>query len=160
MKTLTHQTLRALVAAMLLGALCLAGIGAAGASRLTGGMHPAALLLLGLAVLCSVLLLRVRSEDRIARLEASLCREQTARSQSDQALAEADLLLARMTTRAAGDCATNPVEQLVVIQAELTQIQQRCGDDEVVRSRLELLRNRLERLGNSLRAEARAAEPG
>jgi hypothetical protein len=29
-----------------------------------------------------------------------------------------------------------------------------------MRSRFELLRSRLERLGNSLRAEARAAEPG
>jgi hypothetical protein len=34
-------------------------------------------------------------------LEAALCREQSARGHADQALAEADLLLARMAARAA-----------------------------------------------------------
>jgi hypothetical protein len=147
------------MAALLLGGLWLAVAGA-GVSGFPQRMHPAALLLLGLGLLCAVLLLRVRSEDQIARLEAALCREQTARSQSDQALAEADLLLARLAARAAGGCTGDPAGQLVVIQAELTQIQQRCGADQAMRGRLELLRTRLERLGNSLRAEARAAESG
>jgi hypothetical protein len=116
--------------------------------------------LLGLGTLFALLFRRVRSEDRIADLEAALCREQSARSQADQALAEADLLLARMAARANGDCAGDPAGQLVIIQAELTQIQQRCGADQAIRHRLELLRTRLDRLGTSLRADARAAEPG
>jgi hypothetical protein len=118
------------------------------------------MLLLGLGILVAMLFRRVHSEDRIADLEAALCREQSARSQSDQALAEAELLLARITARANGNCSGDPAGQLVVIQAELTQLQQRCGPDHAIRTRLELLRTRLERLGASLRAEARAAEPG
>jgi hypothetical protein len=159
MKNLTQLTLRTLIAALLLGGLWQA-LASGGLASLPHPVHTAALLLLGLGLMCSILFRRVRSEDQIAHLEATLCREQTARSQSDHALAEADLLLARMAARAAGDCAGDPVGQLVVIQAELTQIQQRCGADLAIRSRLELLRTRLERLGNSLRDEARAAEPG
>jgi hypothetical protein len=159
LKTLTHQALRALLAALLLGGLWQALPG----NRLAALPQPvytAVLLLLGLGLGFSILFQRVRSEDQIAHLEAALCREQSARSQSDHALAEADLLLARMAARAAGDCAGDPFGQLVVIQAELTHIQQRCGADQAIRSRLELVRTRLERLGDSLRAEARAAEPG
>jgi hypothetical protein len=159
MKTPTHQVLRALIAALLLGALWQA-LSSGGLAALPHPVHTAALLLLSLALTFSMLLRRVRSEDRVATLEAALCREQTARSQADHALAEADLLLARMAARAAGDCTGDPFGQLVVIQAELTQIQQRCGADHALRGRLELLRTRLERLGDSLRAPARAAEPG
>jgi hypothetical protein len=108
----------------------------------------------------TMLFRRMRSEDRLAGLEAALCREQSARSQADQALAEADLLLARMTARATGDCSGDPAGQLVIIQVELTQIQQRCGADQAIRNRFDLLRSRLDRLGNSLRSDARAAEPG
>jgi hypothetical protein len=159
MKILTHQALRALIAALLLGALWLAAASGALAG-LPHRMPTATVLLLGLGLMFALLFRRVRSEDQISDLEAALCREQTARSQSDQALAEADLLLARMASRASGDCAEDPAGQLVIIQAELTQIQQRCGADHALRTRLELLRSRLERLGNSLRADARAAEPG
>jgi hypothetical protein len=113
-----------------------------------------------MGILLVMLSRRVHSEDRLAGLEAALCREQSARSQADQALAEADLLLARMTARANGDCSGDPAGQLVIIQAELTQIQQRCGADQAIRTRFELLRSRLDRLGNSLRSDARAAEPG
>jgi hypothetical protein len=81
------------------------------------------------------------------------------RSQADQALAEADLLLARMAARAGG-CAEDPASQLVIIQAELAQIQQRCGADQAVRKRFEVLRSRIDHLGTSLRTNARAAEPG
>jgi hypothetical protein len=159
MKTMTHQALRAVIAALLLGGLWQA-VGHDALDALPHRAQMGALLLLGLGLVFSVLFRRVRSEDRIVRLEAALCREQSARSQADYALAEADLLLARMAARAAGNCAGDPAGQLVVIQAELTQIQQRCGPDQAIRSRLELLRTRLERLGNSLRAEARTAEPG
>lgn len=148
----------ALSAILLLGGMWRtdAGFGAMLPERLRAG----ALLLLGMAVLYAALFRRVRSEDRIAGLEAALCREESARTRADQAFAETDLLLARMAARASGDCAGDPEGQLVIIQAELTQIQQRCSADQAIRSRLELLRTRLDRLGSSLRSHARAAEPG
>jgi hypothetical protein len=159
MKTVTHQALRALLAVLLLGGLWQAAA-SSGLAALPRRLYLAAILVLGLGLVFSMLFRRVRREDQIAHLEAALCREQTARSQSDEALAEADLLLARMAARAAGDCAGDPAGQLVIIQAELTQIQQRCGADQAIRGRFDLLRTRLERLGTSLRAEARAGEPG
>ena len=159
MKTVMHQALRALLAALLLAGLWHAGADTP-AAPLPGRLGAAALLLLGMGILLVMLSRRVRSEDRLAGLEAALCREQSARSQADQALAEADLLLARMTARANGDCSGDPAGQLVIIQAELTQIQQRCGADQAIRTRFELLRSRLDRLGNSLRNDARAPEPG
>lgn len=157
MKIPTHQALRALIAAVLVGSLWLL---AAGAGALPDRLQSAVLLVMGLGTLFALLYRRVRSEDRIADLEAALCREQSARGQSDDALAEADLLLARMAARANGDCVGDPAGQLVIIQAELTQIQQRCSADGAIRPRLELLRTRLDRLGNSIRAGTRAAEPG
>jgi hypothetical protein len=159
MKTVMHQALRAVIAAVLVAGLWRIGAGA-GADALPDRLLSAVLLVLGLGTLFALLFRRVRSEDRIAGLEAALCREQSARSQSDQALAEADLLLARMAARANGDCAGDPAGQLVIIQAELTQIQQRCGADQAIRPRLELPRTRLDWLGNSIRTGARAAEPG
>lgn len=159
MNTAMHHALRALIAMLLLAGLCCAAL-ATGMTALPQRLHTATLLLLGVGVLFAVLYRRVRSEDRIADLEAALCREQSARSQADQALAEADLLLARLAARASGDCAGDPAGQLVIIQAELTQIQQRCGADQAIRNRLALLRSRLDRLGNSLRGDARATEPG
>jgi hypothetical protein len=159
MKTVMHQALRAAIAAVLVADLWRIGAGA-GADALPDRLQSAVLLVLGLGTLFALLCRRVRSEDRIAGLEAALCREQSARSQSDHALAEADLLLARMAARANGDCAGDPAGQLVIIQAELTQIQQRCGADQAIRPHLELLRTRLDRLGASIRTGARAAEPG
>jgi hypothetical protein len=159
MKTVMHQALRAIVAAALVAGLWRIVAGA-GAYALPGRVQSAALLVLGMGTLFALMFRRVRSEDRIADLEAALCREQSARSQSDDALAEADLLLARMAARANGDCVGDPVGQLVIIQAELTQIQQRCSPDPAIRPRLELLRARLDRLGASIRTGARAAEPG
>jgi hypothetical protein len=159
MKTVMQQALCALIAALLLASLWRAGADTA-VAPLPSRLGAAALLLLGMGILFALLCRRVRSEDRLAGLEAALCREQSARSQADQALAEADLLLARMTARATGDCSGDPAGQLVIIQAELTQIQQRCGADQAIRHRFELLRSRLDRLGNSLRSDTRAAEPG
>jgi hypothetical protein len=158
MKTVMQQAVCALIAALLLAGLWRAG--ADGAAALPARLLATALLVLGMGILFALLFRRMRSEDRLAGQEAALCREQSARSQADQALAEADLLLARMTARATGDCAGDPAGQLVIIQAELTQIQQRCGADQAIRHRFELLRSRLDRLGNSLRSDARAAEPG
>jgi hypothetical protein len=161
MKTLMHHALRALIAALLLAGLWWLDASAGAETEAPPErLRIAFVLLLGLAVLVTTLFRRVRSEDRIVDLEAALCREQSARSHADQALAEADLLLARMAARAAGAGATDPAGQLVIIQAELTQIQQRCRADQGTRNRLELLRTRLERLGTSLRTGARAAEPG
>jgi len=120
----------------------------------------AAVLLLGLGILFATLFRRVRSEDRIADLEAALCREQSARSHADQALAEADLLLARMAARASGKGLADPAGQLIIIQAELAQIQQRCRADQGTRNRLALLRTRLDHLGTSLRSHASATEHG
>jgi hypothetical protein len=156
MTTTMHRILRALIAGLLLASLWCAGA-AAGVTVLPRHMHMATLVLLGMGLLFAMLYRRVRSEDRIADLEAALCREQSARSQADQALAEADLLLARLSARASGDCAGDPAGQLVIIQAELTQIQQRCGADQGIRNRLELLRSRVDRLGSSLRSDARSA---
>ncbi|MGB9107685.1 MAG: hypothetical protein WCC39_03265 [Telluria sp.] len=157
MKTVMQQALRAAIAAMLVA--CLWRMVAA-PGGLPNRLQPVILLTLGLGTLFALLFRRVRSEDRIADLEAALCREQSARSQSDDALAEADLLLARMAARANGDCVGDPAGQLVIIQAELTQIQQRCSADQAIRPRLDLLRTRLDRLGNSIRTGSRAAEPG
>jgi ABC-type nickel/cobalt efflux system permease component RcnA len=159
MNLAVQQALRALIAVLLIAGLWSAGV-ATGMTALPPRLHIAALLLLGLGVLFALLFRRVRSEDRITDLEAALCREQSARGQADHALAEADLLLARMAERASHNYEGDPAGQLVIIQAELTQIQQRCGADQAIRNRFELLRSRLDRLGTSLRAEARAAEPG
>jgi hypothetical protein len=159
MKIGMHHVLRALAAALLLTGLgCVAA--ASGADALPQRLQPVGLMALGMVTLFAMLFQRVRNEDRIAGLEAALCRAESAGSQADQALAEADLLLARMAARANGDCSGDPAGQLVIIQAELTQIQQRCGADQAIRQRLELLRSRLDRLGASLRTDARAAEPG
>jgi hypothetical protein len=133
---------------------------ATGMSVLPQRLQMATLLLLGAGLLFTMLYRRVQSEDRITDLEAALCREQSARSQADYALAEADRLLARLSARASGDGPSDPAGQLVLIQAELAQIQQRCGADQAVGKRFELLRHRLDRLGSSLRAGVRAAEPG
>jgi hypothetical protein len=159
MKAVMHHALRALAAALLLAGLWWVGVGA-GLTVRPERLQMAALFLLGLGILFATLFRRVHTEDRIADLEAALCREQSARSQVDQALAEADLLLARMAARAAGGWAEDPAGQLVIIQAELAQIQQRCGADQAVRKRFEVLRSRIDHLGTSLRTNARAAEPG
>lgn len=145
-------------------ALLLGGLAWLGASPRIGArperLRIAAGLVLGLGIVFAILFRRVRCEDRIADLEAALCREQSARSHADQALAEADLLLARMAARASGKVLADPAGQLVIIQAELAQIQQRCRADQGTRNRLVLLRTRLDHLGTSLRSNARAAEPG
>lgn len=159
MARIVQQTLRTALAGLLLAGLW--GLGAsAGLDARPERLGIAAVMLLGMGILLTVLFRRVRSEDRLAGLEAALCREQSARSQADQALAEADLLLARMAARASGNDAADPAGQLIVIQAEVAQLQHRCRSDQATRQRLDLLRTRLDRLGTSLRSKTRAAEPG
>jgi hypothetical protein len=127
-----------------------------------------ALMVGAMAVLFTILFRRVRSEDRIARLEADLCREQNARSQADQALAEADLLLARLTARAPGRAGEQEdlgpemqlIAQLAQVQAELAQIQQHNALDPVCAGRIGRARDRLEQVARIARCAARAAEPG
>jgi hypothetical protein len=127
-----------------------------------------ALMVAAMAALFAVLFRRVRSEDRIARLEADLCREQNARSQADQALAEADLLLARLTARAPGRADAQEeaapeallTAQLAQVQAELAQIQQHTALDPVCAGRIGRARDRLEQVARTVRNTARAAEPG
>jgi hypothetical protein len=159
MNLASHHVLRSLLAALLLTSMFCAGV-ALSMGALPQRVQLAAFTLMGIGLLSSMLYRRVKNEDRIIDLEAALCREQSARSQADLALAEADMLLARLAARASGNCAGDPAGQLIVIQAELTQIQQRCGADHGIRNRLELLRSRLDRLGNSLRAASQTAEPG
>jgi hypothetical protein len=159
MTIVMQKTMHVLIAALVLGGLCWLGA-RAGMDARPERLRIAAVLLLGMGILFATLFRRVRSEDYIADLEAALCREQSARSHADEALAEADLLLARMAARASGKGLADPAGQLIIIQAELAQIQQRCRADQGTRNRLALLRTRLDQLGTSLRSNARAAEPG
>ena len=159
MNAMMQKALYALIGTLLLGSLVWLGA----ITRIDARperLRIAAVLLLGLGILFMTLFRRVRREDRIADLEVALFREQSARSHADEALAEADLLLARMAARASGNWAADPAGQLIIIQAELAQIQQRCRADQSTRNRLALLRTRLDHLGASLRSNARAAEPG
>jgi hypothetical protein len=170
MKTVMPRSLLLVVAAMLLaGAWQLAGADAsvAVARRIVG----AVLLIAGIGTVGAVLAQRLRSEDRIVRLEADLCRKQSARSQADGALAEADLLLARLTVRrvprqlsqavvAQADAPSEQViDQLSQIQAELTHLQQRVKDAACAR-RLEGVCARLDQVARLVRKAARAPEAG
>jgi hypothetical protein len=157
-------------AALLAGAWQLAGPDASVA--LARRLASAVLLVAGLGAVCVVLRQRLRSEDRIVRLEADLCREQSARSQADHALAEADLLLARLTVRpgrrhahqadlAQAEAPEHQVmAQLTQIQAELAQLQQRVKLDAGCAGRLESARIRLEQVARMVRNAVRAAEAG
>ena len=168
MKSVLLQSLRTALAVLLLaGAWQLAyrePVVLEAPQRLLAG----ALVVAAMAILFAVLFRRVHSEDRIARLEADLCREQNARSQADQALAEADLLLARLTARdaaqlgVAADAAPEAllIAQLAQVQAELAQIQQHNTIDPVCAGRIGRARDRLEQVARTVRNTARAAEPG
>ena len=166
MKSVWLQSLRTALAVLLLaGAWQLAYRGPVLMEK-PGRLLASAVMVGSMAALFAVLFRRVRSEDRIARLEADLCREENARSQADQALAEADLLLARLTARTpgqAGDDAAREVQliaQLAQVQAELAQIQQHSALDPVCAGRIGRARDRLEQVARTVRNTARAAEPG
>jgi hypothetical protein len=168
MKSVLLQSLRIALAALLMAcALVLADRGGA-VSELPQRLLTGLLTVAALGGVFAVLFRRLRSEDRIARLEADLCREQNARSQADQALAEADLLLARLTARVA-EGANGPhdgapevqlIAQLAQVQAELAQIQQHNALDPVCANRIGRARDRLEQAARIARNSARAAEPG
>jgi hypothetical protein len=113
---------------------------------------------IALLIMLYALLRRIQREDSSATRAAAICRAQSARTQGDPSLAEADRLLARITARAVANGGPDAAGQVVAIQAELTQIQQRCASDLATRARLELLRLRIDRLGTTLRGDARALE--
>ena len=160
MKNSVQHTLLTAVAT-----LALAGLGVAataGTSWYEGMGHlPAwALVMLPLGATFAFVFHRLHNEDRITRLEAALCRERNARSQADQALAEADLLLARLAARSRKP-AEDPASQMAAIQADLTQLQRQVAEDQPqLAHRLEQLCRRLERVTACLRNLPRAAEQG
>lgn len=161
MKTLLLQSLRATVGALLLLALW---IGLAQRDRvfaLPDRLQLGLLLLATLVAVCATLFRRVRSEDRIARLEAALCREQKARSQADQALAESDLLLGRLTgSPDARRGKLDPLAQLVAIQSELLLVRRQYAlEDPLLASRIDLLCTRVDRVAHAIVA-AHALDPG
>ena len=122
MKTLLHPTMRAALGVLLLLCMWQLAVEGAGWAALSGGVNAGLLLLAALVVLFGALLRRVRSEDRVVGLEANLCRERGARTRADEALAEADLLLARISRRSGGcggcGCGQqDPVGQLGLVQA-------------------------------------------
>ena len=165
MKIVMLQSLRATLAVLLPSLLLFTvwqTMAGSGLAALPERMRLGILLLLAIGVLVAITLGRLRSEDRIARLEVALCREQSARSQADEALAESDLLLGRLTVRADGRrVEPDPVGQLAAIQTELLQIQQQSAAyDPMLAARVELLCTRVERVTRAVRAAAPAAEPG
>lgn len=127
MKTLLFQTLRAALGVVLLLGLFVALAGTVRLPGLADGLRMGGLALAAGGTLFALLLRRVRTEDRIACLEAALCREQTARGQADIALAEADSLLGRLTARAARTHGGDPLTQLAVVQEELGQLRRQCA---------------------------------
>lgn len=154
------DSLRALLGvALLLGVWQLAAAGA-GWAALTGRLDSGMLLVLAIAILLGALCRRVRSEDRVVRLEADLCRERGARSRADDALAEADLLLARISGRAPGRAAgqhQDPAGQLGLVQAELMLMQSGAADPDDA-ARIEMLRTRLELVARAVRQAPGAAD--
>jgi hypothetical protein len=144
----------------------LAGLFAAGASQsaltaLPARLQMSVLIVAFLGILFAVLFRRVRGEDRIAGLEAALCREQNARSQADQALAESDLLLERLTAGKRNlRGGVDPLAQLAAIQSELMQLRQHCAtDDPLLARRVDLLCTRVACVAQVVRA-AHALESG
>jgi hypothetical protein len=161
MKTLLLQSLRATVGALLVLAVWLGWSDRDRMLAMPGRLQAGALSLAMMAVLFVLLWRRVRGEDRIARLEAALCREQKARSQADQALAESDMLLGRlMGGTDARRCNLDPLAQLVAIQSELLQVRRQYAlEDPLLASRIDLLCTRVDRVAQAVIA-VHAAESG
>jgi len=161
MKSLPHPSLRLALGALLVLAM---GIGLSEHARLPAlpeNLQAGVVVLVMLAVLFASLFRRLRSEDRIARLEAALCREQKARSQADQALAESDMLLGRLTASPDGRRGNlDPLAQLVAIQSELLQVRRQYAlEDPMLASRIDMLCTRVDRVAQAV-VSAHAAETG
>jgi len=160
MKTSAQPTLRTALAILALSGLSLAAATGTGWYDGLGRLTAIALVVLPLVGVVALLFRRVQSEDRIVRLEAALCRERTARSQADQALAEADLLLARLAANSRTGH-PDPASQMYAIQADLAQLQRQVAPEQpLLARRLEGLCRRLERATTCLRNIPNAAEPG
>jgi hypothetical protein len=161
MKTMLRQSLRATLGALLLLGLWISLSDRTAAPALPDRLQLGVLMLVTMTVLFATLFRRVRSEDRIARLEAALCREQKARSQADQALAESDMLLGRLTAGAEGRRGNlDPLAQLVAIQSELLQVRRQYAlEDPLLASRIDLLCTRVDRVAHAIVA-AHACDPG
>jgi hypothetical protein len=160
MKTVLLQSLRATLGALLLLAVWFGIPEQARMLVVPARLHLGVLVLAMMTVLFATLFRRVRSEDRIARLEAALCREQKARSLADQALAESDMLLGRLTGGADGRRGNlDPLAQLVAIQTELLQVRRQYAlEDPLLASRIDLLCTRVDRVAQAI--VAHADEPG
>ena len=161
MKTLLPRPLRVTLGAML---LLIVGIGLLQRRHMPtvpGQLQLGMLALVMMSLVFATLFRRLRSEDRIARLEAALCREQKARSQADQALAESDMLLGRLTASADGRRGNlDPLAQLVAIQTELLQVRRQYAlEDPLLASRIDLLCTRVDRVAHAIVA-THATEPG
>jgi hypothetical protein len=159
MKTLLLQSLRATVGLLLLLAVWFGMSEHASMLALPERLRLGVLMLVMMTVLFATLFRRVRSEDRIARLEAALCREQKARTQADQALAESDLLLGRLTGSDTRRGNLDPLAQLVAIQSELLQVRRQYAlEDPLLASRIDLLCTRVDRVAQAI--VGHVAEPG
>ena len=160
MKTRLLQSLRASLGALLLLAVWFGLSEHARMLAVPERLQLGVLVLVTMTVLFAMLFRRVRSEDRIARLEAALCREQKARSQADHALAESDMLLGRLTGGSDGRRGNlDPLAQLVAIQTELLQVRRQYAlEDPLLASRIDLLCTRVDRVAQAIAAHA--DEPG
>jgi hypothetical protein len=161
MTTRMHPTVRATCGALLLLGMWQLAAAGAGSSADAAHLSTAVLLLASAAALFCTLTRRVRSEDRVLRQEADLCRERGARSRADDAVAEADLLLARIRGRSGTSASSghDPVSQLGLVQAELMQMQNGAANPAIA-ARIDLLRTRLELVSRAVRLAARTAENG
>ena len=160
MKSLLLQSLRATLGALLLLTLWFGMSEHARMLAVPERLQLGVVVLVMMTVMFGMLFRRVRSEDRIARLEAALCREQKARSQADQALAESDMLLGRLTGAPEGRRGNlDPLAQLVAIQTELLQVRRQYAlEDPLLASRIDLLCTRVDRVAQAI--VAHADEPG
>jgi uncharacterized membrane protein YccC len=159
MKTLLLQSLRATLGALLLLAMWYAMSERARTLAVPERLQLGVVVLVMITVLCGTLFRRVRSEDRIARLEAALCREQKARSQADEALAESDMLLERLTCADTRRGNVDSLAQLVAIQSELMLVRRQYAlEDPSLASRIDLLCTRVDRVAQAI--VSHAAEPG
>ena len=163
MKNPAQQALRTALALLAVGALSALGllaVSGTGWSDEPARLHAYVLFVVPVVAAFATVFLRMVNEDRITRLEAALCRERNARSQADQALAEADLLLARLASRSRAH-RVDPTHQMTAIQADLAQLQRQVAAEQPQLAwRLEQLCRRLERATAGLRNLPRAAESG